>query len=380
MPTIDDVIEAFDKQLLREERKAATAMVRAYAESWKRIKAQLVKLDTEYARAAARGGDVSLNWYYQNVRAMQLQEQIARELNKFAKNAGKTITAEQARAIRESREFALDLIRLNAPKGLAIDFNRLPVKTIETMVGMNQPESPLTKLLSRNGAKAFQDAQEALVQGVALGQNPRKIAPVLRDTLGMNLSKALTISRTEVMRAQRETAQAIYQANDDVVKGWRWSSACDDTTCEACFAMHGTEHPMSEKMDTHPNCRCVAEPLTYTYEELGARFGMDLSAADKAGPSLEEIFKKYGIKGERAEQIRRRYASGEDAFKSLSDTAQRNILGPTKYAAWKDGKFEFSDLVVKTYSSEWGEGMKTASLKELISDLDLEKYKNVNKK
>lgn len=380
MPTIDDVIEAFDKQLLRNERKAASAMVKAYAESWKRIKAQLVKLDTEYARAAAKGGDVSLNWYYQSVRAMQLQEQIARELNKFAKTAGKTITAEQAKAIRESREFALDLIRLNAPKGLAIDFNKLPVKTIETMVGMTQPESPLTKLLSKNGAKAFQDAQEALVQGIALGQNPRKIAPILRDALGMNLSKALTISRTEVMRAHRETSLAVYRTNDDVVKGWSWSSACDATTCPGCFAMHGTEHPLSEKFESHPDCRCGPRPITYTYEELGARYGMDLSAADKAEPSLDEIFKKYGIKGERAEQIRRRYTNGEDAFKSLSDTAQRNILGPTKYAAWKDGKFDFSKLAVKTYSSEWGEGMKTASLKELISESDLEKYRNANKK
>ena len=380
MPTIDDVIEAFDKQLLRNERKAATAMVKAYAESWKRIKAQLGKLDAEYARAAARGGDVSLNWYYQSVRAMQLQEQIARELNKFAKAAGKTITAEQARAIRESSEFALDLVRLNAPKGLAIDFNKLPVKTIETMVGMNQPGSPLTKLLSRNGEKALQDAQEALVQGIALGQNPRKIAPILRDALGVNLSKALTISRTEVMRAHRETSQAIYQANDDVVKGWRWSAALDSTTCEACFAKHGTEYPLGERMATHPNCRCSEVPVLYTMEEIGARYGMDLSAADKAEPSLDEIFKKYGITGERAEQIRRRYMTGEDAFKSLSDTAQRNILGPTKYAAWKDGKFDFSELAVKTYSADWGEGMKTASLKELISESDLEKYRNANKK
>jgi len=369
MPAIDEVIDVFNQRLLRNERRAASAMVKAYAESWKRIKAQLVKLDTEYKRAVEAGEKPGLNWYYQNLRAKQLREQIARELTKFSQYAGKTVLAEQAKAIRESSEFALDLIQLSlgpAPEGVVIGFNRLPIKTIETMVGMNQPGSLLTRLLSKYAEAGFRAAQEALIQGIALGQNPRKIAPAIRDALGTNLSKALTISRTEVMRAHRETSQAIYKANDDVVKGWRWSAALDATTCPSCFAMHGSEHPASEKFATHPNCRCVPVPMTYTYEELGARFGMDLSAADKAGPSNEELLKKYGITGARAEQIKRRYMTGEDAFKSLSDTEQRAILGPAKYAAWKDGKFEFSALSVKTFSLEWGDGLRVASLKELI--------------
>ena len=383
MPTIDDVIQEFNKRLLRNEHKAASAMARAYGESWNRIKAQLYKLDTEYKQATSDGGEPRLNWYYQSVRAMRLQEQIARELTRFSQYAGKTITAEQKQAIRESAEFAHDLVQLSMPlipEGVAIGFNRLPVKAIETMVGMNQPGSPLTRLLSKYAETGYQEAQDALIQGIALGQNPRKIAPILRAKLGTNLSKALTISRTEVMRANRETSQAIYAANSDVIKGWRWSSALDGRTCPVCFSKHGSEHPLSERMATHPNCRCVAISVPYTYEELGARYGVDLSAADQASPSQEEILKKYGITGARAEQIKRRSMLGEDAFKSLSDTEQKNILGPAKYAAWKAGKFEFAALSVKTISPEWGEGLKTASLKDLVSPEDLEKYKNAGKK
>lgn len=368
MPTIDDIVNGFAQDLLRQERAAASQMVRVYGEAWSRIKKQIASLNTEYDRAVKAEQSVGLDWYYRSRRALELQAQIVSELNKFTQYANGKVTTEQAKIITQTRQQVEDLMRLRLgpePPGVYVAFNTLPTKTIETMVGMNQPGSPLTRLLIKAAAEGAQAAQDALIQGIALGQNPRKIAPAIRDALGKTLNQALTIARTEMLRAQRITSQETYNANQDVVKGWRWSAALDGRTCPSCFAMHGTEHPNSEAFASHPSCRCNAQPLTYTYEELGARYGIDLSAADKAGPTFEELAKKYNMSDKQIKSITMRTMSGEDAFKTLSNTEQRSILGPSKWVAWKDGAIKFDDLSVKTYSAEWGVGRRVPTLDEL---------------
>ncbi|HNY84238.1 MAG TPA: phage minor head protein, partial [Anaerolineaceae bacterium] len=117
---------------------------------------------------------------------------------------------------------------------------------------MNQIDSPLRMLFRSFGAASAQMASDALIEGMILGYNPRKVAPMVRDALGIQLNRALTICRTEVLRAHREAAHQIYAENADVVKGWRWQAALSGNTCAVCISLHGREFPMSEKMSSHP--------------------------------------------------------------------------------------------------------------------------------
>jgi hypothetical protein len=57
---------------------------------------------------------------------------------------------------------------------------------------------------------------------------------------------------------------------------------------------------------------------------------------------------------------------GEKAFERLSDTEQLNILGPAKFAAYKDGKIKLTDLAGRKYSKEWGWTRSEKSLKDVI--------------
>ncbi|HOV07051.1 MAG TPA: hypothetical protein PLV27_07320 [Anaerolineaceae bacterium] len=47
-------------------------------------------------------------------------------------------------------------------------------------------------------------------------------------------------------------------------------------------------------------------------------------------------------------------ATGAEAFATLSNTEQLRILGPAKYAAWKEGKFRLGDLIGRKYDVQWG--------------------------
>ena len=377
--TLDDFLEQYQQRILRHDRHTASVLVRTYLQSWKRVKSRLEKLQAEYTESIKRGEDVSLNWIYQNSRLADLQELIARELGKFGKIAGDKITQEQRRAIEESLEFSRDamILRLgpeyDVPGGLRV--RSLNTAAIEQMVGVNQPGSPLWKLLESISAQGAQKASDALIEGMVLGYNPRKIAPMVRDALGVQLNRALTISRTEVMRAHRAATDANYNANADVVKGWRWQAALMGNTCPLCVSMHGREFPLSEKMTSHPNCRCVAQPLTYSWEELGERFGVDWSRVEDAGPSFEEIAKKYGISPERMKTYRDRQMTGEAYFNTLKPDKQRALLGPTRYNAWKDGAVDFEALSKQTFSLEWGAGKALTPLTELLTPEQIALYK-----
>lgn len=48
--------------------------------------------------------------------------------------------------------------------------------------------------------------------------------------------------------------------------------------------------------------------------------------------------------------------------------------------AWKEGKFEFTQLAKKTYSPVWGAGRGAKSLKELLGDQDANYYLHLTQK
>lgn len=358
MPTIYDAIGAFQRRLLRQEARAASQMVRAYHAGWKRLKALLDALEQEYEAYAAQGLDVPGAWYYYSSRARALHRQIATELEKYSAWSEKLVSQQQRTAITQTLARSEELIQLGLdPRAAELDitFNRISTRAVEAMVGINQPNSPLSRLFLNLSREGTARAQNTLIQGVLLGYSPRKIAPMLRDALGVSLSRALNIARTETIRASRVAALESYRANDRVVKGWIWNAAIGDSkTCPACVAMHGTVHPLDEEMQSHPGCRCAASPGTYTWEELFERWGVEGGAAMERGDGLPDADK--------------RWYDAEARFREMTDEQQRKALGNTRWLAWRDGLLSFDDFVKPTYSQEWGAGIAVPSLRETLGD------------
>jgi len=345
---IFDAIERFRRELLSNERRAASELVRVYGEAWKRIKAELERLHTEYEATKARGEKPGPGWIYQFNRARAFRDQVERELLAFAQYAENQVREQQRDAIEAAERRAEELTRRalgNPPPGLTIDWNRIDRYAVETLLGMTQADSPLHRLLlsiSGNGAQA---AEDALVRGMLLGKNPRQVAREMRRALGTTLSRALTIARTETLRAHREATRASYQANSDIVAGWVWYCALGTRTCAACWAMHGTVHRIDEILDDHPNGRCAMVPKTKTWSEIGQMYGVDLSGISETSIN---------------------FPMGADIFEGLPVEQQIKILGPAKYAAWKDGKFTLADVVGRKRSKEWGTHRYEKSLAQLL--------------
>jgi len=341
MAGIFDAADRYREDLLRRERRAASELVRYYGRIWQEINRQISKMVRDYYNTPDTERE---SWLYQMQRLQALRAQVEDEIGRFARFADRQIQTEQRDAVQAAQDHAEQLGRLGlgkGPPGVEVRWNRLPNEALKDLIGFLQDGSPLKDLLGRLGPEAGQAVMDALVRGLGLGRGPEVIGRLIQQMMGMALTRALRIARTEMLRAYREAAHRNYQANSDVVKGWIWHSALNERTCAACWAMHGTVHRLEERLDDHVCGRCTAVPLTKTWAELG------FEGIPETTLPIEQ---------------------GVDVFQRLSPEMQQKILGMAKYAAWKDGKFNLEDLVGRKYDGRWGSMRYERSLKSLGID------------
>lgn len=346
MPNGYDLAQQFRQALLRQERDAAAQLVTAYAQASERLQTQTTALLVQIQQARAQGQIVNLSWLHQALRLNKLQAQVTAEISRLLPFLDATITAQQQQAITLSQTHAQELMLaglgpapLEAQAIVRASFQQLPIGAIETMVGFSSDGAPLRQLLSHLPGDASARVTEALTTAIIVGQHPRQTARDMQDALGGNLSRALTISRTETVRAYREATRQTYEQNSEVVTGWTWIASLTSRSCLACVAMHGTEHKSSERLNGHPNCRCVMVPITKSWAELGFTDIPD---------------------------NRRPIEKGVDWFARQPASVQAEMMSKEALAAYQAGKIQLKDFVGVKRSQQWGSMRFERSTKDAL--------------
>jgi SPP1 gp7 family putative phage head morphogenesis protein len=330
----------FRRELLNNERAAASAMVRMYGEAWRRTSQRAADVQAQIRAARLTGQPISPAWFYQQDRAETLKAQIEAELRRFAAHAEESTTALQRQAVTAAGGHAAGLVDLAAgvrPAGLEVPFDVLPTAALQDLVGFAADGSPLRDVFGEIAGVA-ERVTDTLGASLAAGLGPRETARLLRRQFGVGLARALTISRTETLRAYREAMHRNYEANDDVVEGWVWHATLTPRTCAACWAMHGTVHRLDERMDEHPNGKCTAVPVLKPWSELG----VDL-------PDRRPVV-----------------ASGEEEFAKLTAAEQERVLGKAAYEAWRAGAVKLGDFAGHKHDAEWGDTLRRRSLRDMV--------------
>jgi hypothetical protein len=218
-------------------------------------------------------------------------------------------------------------------------FTRLPVEAVQYMVGSTRAGAPLGELLRERMVRdtagnllpeTWERLTQTLVNGTAMGQNPRTVARLMRDDLAGGLQKALLIARTEGLRPYREASRLQYEESG-VVERHKRLAAHDGNTCAACIAEEGQEFPVTATLYDHPNGRCTSVPVVT---------GL---------PPVE-------------------WTAGEAWFVLQDEETQRGILGPGLFEAWKEGAFKLGDVAQHTFDPVWGGSLTPRSLRELAGD------------
>lgn len=289
--------------------------------------------------ARAAGQPVSPSWLYREQRLRALRTTLRRDLEAWATHAHTTVRTGQMRAAVDGARHARMLIAQETGRlGLGGSFTEPPVEPIIRAVANMQQGSPLAELFTTLPNELGANLEREIVTGLARGRNPEALARSVARVAGGPLHRAVTIARTEMLRAYRMSTQDTYLQNDDVLDGWTWHAHISPTTCAACWAMHGTHHPTSEVLDGHPRCRCAMLPRTKTSRDLGL---------GGAGPDTRPTIRR-----------------GTAEFDRLSTDTQRRILGPAKLAAYKRREIALPDLVGRKWDSRWGSMRYERSLQD----------------
>lgn len=342
MPSeLERAANRFRRDLLNNERQAASAMVEAYGYAWQRVSLSIQQIQQELDQLIAEGATESAEAIFRLNRYQSLRAQIEAELRRFGGFAESATVANQQRAIQAAGRNAAELVNLAAGPGpIQVPFDVLPTAALEDLVGFASDGSPLRVLFGEISGGVADQVTTRFAASLAAGFNPRVTARILRDAFGLGLARALTISRTETMRAYREATHRNYQRNADVIGNWIWSASLSTRTCAACWAMHGSIHPLSEPMGSHPNCRCTMIPQVKSWKELG-----------------------YNVPDHRPTVER-----GTDAFARLSPADQEAILGKAAYAAYIDKAVSLEQFATERHSHDWGTTVQKASLRSILGD------------
>ena len=330
---LDRAAADFRNALVRRDDEALKRLMAAYQPAYTRMQARVAALTAQIATAQAAGETVRPSWLVERERLSTLQHQIVAEWARFADAAEQVITETQRAAVAaahsEARQLTQAALR-DAGVTTGADVVRLPLAAMQDLIGVLGDGSPLRGLLNRLGQQAAQDVGDALTHAVTVGRNPRRTARDIRDALGGDLNRALTIARTEQMRAYRSASLRNYQANSDILRGWQWRATSSRRTCPVCLAMDGTEHGLDDPFASHQCCRCCPVPLL----------------RDRETPPRE---------------------TGAEWFANQDAATQRAMLGPGKHALYAEGKLTLADLVGVKEDARWGRSRYQRSIKDALA-------------
>jgi SPP1 gp7 family putative phage head morphogenesis protein len=333
-------VEAFRQQLAGLEAVQVNRLVQAY------IPVQ-ENLDKRVAQVTALAQKRNLKpWQVMRLTAMTtLRTQLVGDIALFVSIIQTQIAQGQAAAVALAEQAAFQTMVAGLPPGITADmlasvgleWNRLPREAFANFIGIAGDGQPVGVLLAELGPQSSVAVTEAISEGIATGKSPRQTARAVQRASGMNLTRAMSISRTETNRSFREASRLQYAANSNLVKGYRRNSAKDSDVCMACIALDGKLYQNQEPLDAHVNCRCAIVPETVTYQDLGLDVPMPPPAQN-----------------------------GRDWFRGQPEATQRKMMrSPARFESWKSGSSSFDDLVQVTDHPVWGKAAVVAPIKNL---------------
>lgn len=156
-----------------------------------------------------------------------------------------------------------------------------------------------------------------------------------------------TAVRTSVMEVANGARNEMFMDNLDLVKGLQWLATLDSRTSAICRGLDGLTWSLPDYepvgharpypgSTAHANCRSTQIPWLRSFAELATK-NKDLAA--KLDDAMSE-----GTRASMDGQVSRdlRY---DDWLRAQGEDKARDILGPTRFAAWNAGQLELRDML-----------------------------------
>jgi len=246
------LLSDFNRRLTQREKTLLLLMGRKWSALEKRLWGHIDSLLLEIAAQGLKtDGQI-----YRLHRYEQLIQMVQAEIAQYEAWAMQAITTEEQRVM--DMGFGVAARTAYGERLMAAVIDRSAVANI---IGQCQDGSPLFSVLRQRalGPEAIEGLTMALLEGVALGYNPRKTARMMANGLAQGLNKAMVIARTEQARAAREATREGYRQMG--YERYQRHCAKSDRTCIACLGLDGETYPIETPFYSHPQCRCFMTPV-----------------------------------------------------------------------------------------------------------------------
>jgi SPP1 gp7 family putative phage head morphogenesis protein len=229
---------------------------------------------------------------------------------------------------------------------------------------------PTTKAMQ--GVKDWSDTKLrlAFTEATLRGDSIDKLSGRVDEIMGVGQRAATRIARTNMTAIMNDAQMEVYDANADIILGYRWHATFDRRTSAICASLHGRFWPLGEQPPgppAHPNCRSILIPVLKD-QELQAMID---------GEETQRV------KGSSGEEIVSADVDYEGWLKQQDEQFQKDVLGSeTKALLFDRGALGVNDMLwpdLTTRTDE--EAIQLAMVKnpdkkwvkELANELDVAK-------
>ncbi|MGL5910357.1 MAG: hypothetical protein ACRCZP_10180 [Phycicoccus sp.] len=258
------------------------------------------------------------------------------------------VTNLSARTAEEAVQAAMagraGLVATQLPGSVRADitgrFNAVnPAQVAAIVERITQRITATTVPLTEESARAV---YQQLTRAPLTGDGPRDVARQMvqqvQGAFSGGLTRALVISRTEILDSHRAAGQAWDRANTAVVEGWQWMCALDRRSCPACWSKHGSRYgPETPGPLDHQQGRCSRLPISRSWAELGY-----------AGREPASLVK-----------------SGRQEYDALPEADRVAVMGARRAELLASGRVEWDALAVRRSTSGWRDSFAPKPLREL---------------
>ena len=328
-------------RLLAEQKRELLALltastddiVAAWVRAWDETATDLQRV---LERIAADPGTARVSLRIRERRGREALALVSRRLDEALAVSGVQASAAARALITQAVVNQPQLIFDQLPPGYAATMRSVDAGQVERIVARSTEQ--ITARTRHLGVEATESMRRELLHGLVAGDNPkvtaRRMVARTRSVFDGGMARALVIARTETLDAYRAAAAATHEANADVLSGWQWIATLSTRTCPSCIAQHGTKHPLSEPGPHDHHCgRCSRLPVTKTWAELGFP-----GIAEPPSAVLD----------------------ARVWFDGLSVADQRQVLGPARFGAWREGRYPIGSWSVRRSTPGWRDAWHTS--------------------
>lgn len=201
----------------------------------------------------------------------------------------------------------------------------------------------MSEYFSKLGQQKASMIQDAVRMGLIEGQTTGQIVKAIRGSkeldykdgmLAITRRNAESVVLTAVGHFQNFAQESLYEANDDIIKGYRYTATLDTRTTELCASRDGNFYRIGQPkpvIPAHYRCRSRYVPVLKSFKELGLNID-EFPASTRASMDGQVPAKM----------------TYQSWLKNQSLDRQVSVLGKEKAALFREGKLDLDKFVSPT--------------------------------